>query len=67
MCGLFGKNTKYLPERTEWKGYDNDNTYIKDYEYELDEDGYVNTAKITHFNPYGKTISTINYTYEEIK
>lgn len=65
LCGILGENTKYLPQRIEWK--DDDYTRIKDYEYELDEDGYVKTAIVTHYNTYGKSTTIINYTYENAK
>ncbi len=52
-AGLLGKNFKMLP----------DMAYGETFEYELDKDGYVKTAKLK--DGYG--VTTYTFTYEEIK
>lgn len=62
-AGLLGKASKFLPKTASW--YEGTETY----DYELDEDGYVKTVKVTFHSAWdGKEWSyTYKYAYENIK
>lgn len=63
FAGLLGKASKFLPKTASW--YEGTETY----DYELDEDGYVKTVKVTFHDAWnGKEWSyTYKYAYENIK
>lgn len=63
FAGLLGKASKFLPKTASW--YEGTQTY----DYELDEDGYVKTVKVTFHDAWnGKEWSyTYKYAYENIK
>ena len=62
FAGLLGKASKFLPKTASW--YEGTETY----DYELDEDGYVKTVKVTFRDTKGSERSySYKYTYENIK
>lgn len=62
-AGLLGKASKFLPKTASW------DEGTETYDYELDEDGYVKTVKVTFHSAWdGKEWSyTYKYAYENIK
>lgn len=62
FAGLLGKASKFLPKTASW--YEGMETY----NYELDEEGYVKTVKVTFRDTKGSERSySYKYTYENIK
>ena len=62
LAGLLGKASKFLPRTTKW------HEGMETYNYELDEEGYVKTVKVTFRDTKGSESSySYKYTYKNIK
>lgn len=62
LAGLLGKASKFLPKTAAW------DEGTETYDYELDEDGYVKTVKITFRDTKGNERTySYKYTYENVK
>lgn len=62
LANLLGKASKFLPKTATW------NQGMETYNYELDEEGYVKTVKVTFRDTKGSERSySYKYTYENIK
>lgn len=62
LAGLLGKASKFLPRTTKW------HEGMETYNYELDEEGYVKTVKVTFCDTKGSESSySYKYTYKNIK